>query len=254
MSELRRDPIIGQWVIVNNDKPLGPDSYEKQDQTPKHTATCQFCPGKEHQTPPEVAAIRSDGSHADGGDWQVRVVPNKFPALKIEGDIDERTQGIFDMSNGIGAHEVVIETPEHDKNFADYSKEEIINVIKQYQDRIIDLTQDKRFKYVIVFKNYGESAGTSVEHAHSQIIALPMIPKYVAEEIEGANRYYEEHKRCVFCDMITQEHEDHKRIIMENDDFIAFCPFVPRYAFECWIMPKHHDSRFAAINEGGRAG
>jgi UDPglucose--hexose-1-phosphate uridylyltransferase len=122
-------------------------------------------------------------------------------------------------------------------------------VLKQYQRRIIDLTGDKRFKYIIVFKNYGKSAGTSVEHAHSQIIALPMVPKYVAEEIEGARAYYEQNQRCVFCDIIDQEHQDQARIIAENDDFIAFCPFVPRYAFECWVAPKRHDSKFVAMDE-----
>ena len=248
MSELRRDPIIGQWVIVHKEDSLGPESYEKQDQTPRHAATCQFCPGREHQTPPEVDAIRDKGSAANTPNWQVRVVPNKFPALKIEGTLDERTDGLFDMSNGIGAHEVLIETPEHEKNIAEYTQKEVSNVIKQYQSRIIDLTGDKRFKYILVFKNYGESAGTSVEHAHSQIIALPMIPKYVAEKIEGAGVYYDKHQRCVFCDMIKQEYEDQKRILTENDDFIAFCPFVPRYAFEFWIMPKRHDSRFTTID------
>lgn len=251
MSELRRDPIIGQWVIVNKEDSLGPESYEKEDQTLKHAETCQFCPGKERQTPPEVDAVRKSGSVADTPDWQVRVVPNKFPALKIEGDLDERTEGLFDMSNGIGAHEVLIETPDHEKNIADYTQEEVFNVIKQYQSRIIDLAGDKRFKYILVFKNYGESAGTSVEHAHSQIIALPMIPKYVAEKIDGAKAYYDRNQRCILCDIIEQEHQDQNRILLENDDFIAFCPFVPRYAFEFWIVPKRHDSTFAVIDDDG---
>jgi len=252
MSELRRDPIIGQWVVVQKENSLGPESYEKEDQTIKHMETCQFCPGKEYQTPPEVDAIRKNGSKADTPDWQVRVVPNKFPALKIEGDLDERKEGLFDMSNGIGAHEVLIETPDHEKNFAEYTQEEVSNVIKQYQSRIIDLTGDKRFKYILIFKNYGESAGTSVEHAHSQIIALPMIPKYVAEKIDGAKAYYDQNQHCVFCDIIEQEHQDQNRILLENDDYIAFCPFVPRYAFEFWIVPKRHDSTFVTIDDNGR--
>ena len=252
MSELRRDPVIGQWVIVHKEGSLGPESYEKEDQAPKHAATCQFCPGREYQTPPEVDAIRTNGSKANTPDWQVRVVPNKFPALKIEGDLDGRVNGLFEMSNGIGAHEVLIETPDHNKNIADYTQKEVSNVIKLYQKRIVDLTGDKRFKYIIIFKNYGESAGTSVEHAHSQIIALPMIPKYVAQKIEGAKAYYDQKKRCIFCDIIEQEHQDQSRILVENDDFIAFCPFVPRYAFEYWIMPKEHDSKFATIDSGRR--
>jgi len=232
MIELRRDPIIGQWVSVCVRNSLGPEHYEKEDQSSKHEATCQFCPGKEHHTPPEVDAIRAKRSEANRLDWQARVIPNKFPALKIEGNIDERTEGIFQLSNGVGAHEVIIETPVHGKNLADYTTEEMTNVIKLYQRRLRDLTGDKRFKYIIIFKNYGESAGTSVEHAHSQIIALPMIPKYVLEKLEGTKAYYNQHQRCVFCDMIQQEYQDKKRIFSENEDFIAFCPFVSRYAFD----------------------
>jgi len=252
MPELRRDPIIGQWVSVYTEDSLGPQHYEGQDHTPRHEATCQFCPGREHQTPPEVDAIRPNGSGPNEPGWQVRVVPNKFPALKIEGDIEERREGLFDMSNGIGAHEVLIETPVHSKNLADFSQKEVENVIKLYQSRLRDLTKDKRFKYIMIFKNYGESAGASVEHPHSQIIALPMIPKYVLEELEGAKAYHERHKRCVFCDIVEQEHKDQSRIVSENDDFIAFCPFVPRYAFEYWIMPKQHISKFAQMKEQGR--
>ena len=253
MTELRRDPVIGQWVNVHTEDSLGPDRYDKEDQTPRHEATCQFCPGREHQTPPEVDAVRVKNSAPNAPGWQVRVVPNKFPALKIEGNIDMAKEGMFDMSNGIGAHEVLIETPVHGKNLADFTEKETADVIKLYQNRMRDLTGDTRFKYIIIFKNYGESAGTSVEHAHSQIIALPMIPKYVLEKIEGAKAYYNEHKRCVFCDMVTQEREDQKRIFCENDDFIAFCPFVSRYAFEYWIMPQHHDSNFAEMNDKKRA-
>jgi len=252
MTELRRDPIIGQWVVVHTDDSLAPEQYEKEDQAPRHAETCQFCPGREHQTPPEVGAIRAEGSAPNTQGWQARVVPNKFPALKIEGNFDERKKGLFNMSNGIGAHEVLIETPVHGKNLADFTQDEAANVIELYQRRLRDLTGDKRFKYIIIFKNYGESAGTSVEHAHSQIIALPMIPKYVLEELEGAKAYSKRTRRCVFCDMIKQERKDKNRIISENDDFIAFCPFVPRYAFECWIVPKKHHSKFAEMEDKGR--
>ena len=252
MTELRRDPVIGQWVNVHVEDSLGPDHYEKEDQTPKHEATCQFCSGREHLTPPEVDAIRANDSAPNTPDWQVRVVPNKFPVLKIEGNIDEAKEGMFNFSNGVGAHEVLIETPAHNKNLADFTEGEVRDVIRLYQNRLRDLTRDRRFKYIIIFKNYGELAGTSVEHAHSQIIALPMIPKYVQEKIDGAKAYYDQHKRCVFCDMASQEREEKKRIFCENKDFIAFCPFVSRYAFEYWIMPRQHDSKFVEMNDKKR--
>lgn len=249
MGEFRRDPILGQWVVVQTEDSLHPRDYEKEDNAIKHWATCQFCPGKEFLTPPEVDALRDPETQANKPGWKVRVVSNKFPALRIEGNIDYRSLGIFEMSNGIGAHEVLIETPDHDKQLADLSEDEVVNVLKKYKSRLLDLTGDKRFKYVIIFKNFGESAGATVEHAHSQIIALPMVPKYVLEELEGTKHYYDNNSRCVFCDMLKQEYEDKERIISQNDDFVSFCPFVPRYPFECWIFPKKHSFDFAHISE-----
>jgi len=247
MSELRRDPILGRWVVINTDASLSPKDFEKEEHVYKHADTCQFCYEREQYTPPEVFAIRSEGTEANASGWNVRVVPNKFPALKIEGELDKRGIGIFDISNGVGAHEVLIETPDHYKNFADFNDHEIVNYFRACQSRLISLAKDKRFKYIMIFKNYGESAGTSVEHAHSQIIALPMVPKYVQEELEGAQYYYNYRGRCVFCDMIDQEHQDKERIIAENDDFIAFCPFVPRFPFESWVIGKEHDSNFCSL-------
>ncbi len=250
MPEYRRDPILGQWVIVHTDDSWEPDKYPKEEQKQWHKATCPFCPGREHFTPKEVDAVRFNGSQANSSDWKVRVVPNKFPALKIEGEIGKHLQGIYDASNGVGAHEVLIETPFHEKNMADYSTDELVYVIQKYQSRVVDLTGDKRFKYIIIFKNYGTAAGASIEHAHSQIIALPMIPKYVLQEIEGAKRYYTKHNRCVFCDIVKQEYENNLRIIADNENFVSFSPFVPRYPFENWIFPKKHTSDFASINPG----
>lgn len=253
MAQVRRDPVIGRWVIVEQrEKSLSPADYEKEPHVIKQDAVCQFCAGREAQTPPEVDAIRAGAYAPNASGWQARVVPNKFPALRIEGELDRRGVGLYDMSNGIGAHEVLIETPEHNKNFADYSLEEVINVIKLYQSRSASLARDKRFKYIMIFKNYGQSAGASVEHAHSQIIALPMVPKYVAEELEGAKQYYDFRGRCVFCDMIAQEYQDQRRIITSNDGFVSFCPFVPRFPFESWIFPKDHASDFVTLQETER--
>ena len=249
MAELRRDPIVGRWVIINTEDSMTPDDFEKEDQTPKHQATCQFCYGREHQTPPEIEASRAPGTAPNTPGWSVRVVPNKFPALRIEGNIDRRGMGVFTLANGIGAHEVVIETPDHNKALADLSKEEFLEVIRKFCSRSWNLAQDKRFKYIIIFKNFGGSAGTSVEHGHSQIIALPMVPKHVLEELEGARRYHELRERCIFCDVIQQEYQDKERIVVENKNFVVFCPYVPRYAFECWVLPKRHIPHFFEMSE-----
>lgn len=249
MAELRKDPVVGRWVIVNVDDSQEPATFEKEDHSLKQQATCQFCNGRENQTPPEIEVVRPGHTAPNTPGWSVRVVANKFPALRIEGELDRRGVGIFDMSNGIGAHEVVIETPIHTKEMADFTVQEMRDVVRKYHSRSVGLSQDKRFRYVLIFRNFGESAGASLEHSHSQIIALPMVPKYVLEELEGAQYYYGYRGRCIFCDMITQEYQDKERIVAENKDFIVFCPFTPRYAFESWIMPKRHSAHFTDMSE-----
>ncbi len=254
MSELRRDPITGRWAIINTDQPMRPEDFEKARHVPRQVQTCQFCPGKESQTPPEIDAVRKPGTKPDTPGWLVRDVANKFPALRIEGDLNKRGIGLFDMSNGVGAHEVVIETPEHFRDLADFAEEDIINVLKIYRARYLGLARDKRFKYILIFRNFGEEAGASIEHPHSQIIALPMVPKYVLDKISGAQNYFEYRGRPVFSDMITQEQDNRERIVAQNDDFLAFCPYVPRYAFEFWIMPKVQQEHFSDMNEKQQAG
>lgn len=253
MLEVRRDPVIGRWVMVHKrEGSLGPADYDKEKHVLKQEAVCQFCSGREAQTPPEVDAIRPGPYAPNAPGWLTRVVPNKFPALRIEGNLDRRGVGLYDMTNGVGAHEVLIESPDHARNLADFTVDEVVNVIKLFQSRSASLARDKRFKYIMIFKNYGQSAGASVEHAHSQIIALPMVPKYVAEELEGAKKYYDFRGRCVFCDMIQQEYHDQRRIITSNDGFVSFCPFVPRFPFESWIFPKDHATDFVTMDEANR--
>ncbi len=249
MGELRRDPVVGRWVIVETEHPDRPENLTQEPHVFKQEGTCQFCYGREAQTPPEIEASRLQGTGANAPGWKVRVIPNKFPALTIEGQLEKRGVGIYDLSNGIGAHEVVIETPEHRKGMADLSDEEVLEVIRKYKSRTLALSQDRRLKYVLIFKNYGESAGASLEHGHSQIIALPMVPKYVLEELEGAKHYFDYRGRCVFCDLLSQELLEKTRIVVENKNFLAFCPFAPRFPFETWIVPKEHNAFFGDISD-----
>ncbi len=253
MPELRREPVVGRWVVIKSEPALSPADFEKEDHTPRKKATCPFCEGKEYLTPHEVQAVRSEESKPNTAGWKVRVVPNKFPALQSDGIYEKLGVGIYDTTTGIGAHEVVIETPDHDKQLADLSVEDLQKVIETYIARAKELSRDKRFKYICIFKNFGESAGASIEHAHSQIIALPMVPKFVSEELEGSQYYFRYRGRCIYCDIIHQEHYDKERIVSENSDFIAFCPFAPRFAFETWIMPKRHAADFTSINSIERA-
>jgi UDPglucose--hexose-1-phosphate uridylyltransferase len=171
-------------------------------------------------------------------------VPNKFPALQVEGGLDREGDGMFDRMNGIGAHEVIIETPDHDKTFASMSVPEIERVLSAFRERIRDLKQDHRLRYILVFKNQGATAGATLEHAHSQLIALPVVPDFVREEIEGARRHFAAKERCVFCDIVRQEVTDGVRVIQENADVIALAPYAPRFPFETWLLPRRHASRF----------
>ncbi|UCB56640.1 MAG: galactose-1-phosphate uridylyltransferase [Candidatus Omnitrophota bacterium] len=246
MDQLRKDPITGRWVIVFTDKPRRPKDFEIEADR-KGTGPCPFCYGHEGMTPPEIQAHREGATSPNSPGWSTRVVPNKFPALKIEGDLNRQGLGMFDMSNGVGAHEVIIETPDHNKTLADLMDHEVEKVIWAYRDRSVDLHGDKRFRYIMLFKNQGYSAGASLSHSHSQLIALPMVPKNVREELIGSTTYYEYRERCIFCDMISQETGEKERVICENSRFMAFAPFASRFPFEVWILPKEHHSDFSLI-------
>ncbi|HTZ11365.1 MAG TPA: galactose-1-phosphate uridylyltransferase [Candidatus Margulisiibacteriota bacterium] len=243
MSELRRDSVAGRWVIVDTDHPNKPEDFEYEQYVPKG-GTCPFCYGSEQMTPPEIEAFRDNGTSPNTPGWKVRVVPNKFPALQIEGDLDRRGLGIYDMTNGIGAHEVLVESPYHHKDIPDLMENEIELFLAMCCRRGQDLARDKRFKYIMLFRNYGHAAGASLEHPHTQIVALPMIPKNVMEEIKGAEKYFEYRERCLFCDMIRQEIQEQERVISENEHFLSFCPFASRFPFEIWIIPKRHSGHF----------
>jgi UDPglucose--hexose-1-phosphate uridylyltransferase len=246
MNELRREPITGRWIVVCLDRLPEVSDFIREPHA-KSGEGCAFCYGQESMTPPEIVAHRKSGQ-ANSPNWSVRVVPNKYPALKIEGELNREGVGVFDMMNGVGAHEVIIETPDHFRDMAGLTYPEMEEVVWAYLARSIDLRRDKRFKYILIFKNYGRSAGASLEHPHSQLIALPIVPKRVQEEIEGASRYYEYKERCVFCDMLRAELEEKDRIIYQDDRFLAFCPYVSRFSYEIWVLPKRHQSDFSMMD------
>ncbi len=205
---------------------------------------CPFCAGREELTPREVLAYRQNGGAPNSPGWDLRVVPNKFPALKVEGGLEREAEGIFDRMNGVGAHEVIIETPQHDKTFAVMTEPEIERVLWAYRERMLDLKQDRRFRYILIFKNHGAAAGATLEHAHSQLIALPIVPDFVRAEIEGARQHFAAKERCVFCDIIRQELAAARRVILENADMVAIAPYAPRFPFETWLLPRRHGARF----------
>jgi UDPglucose--hexose-1-phosphate uridylyltransferase len=231
-------------VIISTRRRKRPNDFRIERSTTLGGTYCPFCPGREDMTPPEVLAFRQQGGPANGPGWDLRVVPNKFPALQVEGTLDREGEGLFDRMNGIGAHEVIIETPDHAKTLATMTEPEIERILWAFRERILDLKKDRRFRYILIFKNHGAAAGASLEHSHSQLIALPIVPDFVREELEGSKRHYEAKERCVFCDIIRQEIASDRRIIQEDADIIALAPYAPRFAFETWILPRRHGARF----------
>lgn len=249
MPELRHDPIQKRWVIIATERARRPSDFRIERDTAAD-GKCPFCYGNEGMTPPEIRVVR-DGSVPNSPGWKVRVVPNKFPALRIEGDLDRAAAGQYDRMNGIGAHEVIIETPHHDKDLADLSIDEITLVLAMYRDRIMDLRNDPRFRYVLVFRNRGSAAGASLAHPHSQLIATPVTPRTVAMELDSAREHYMAKERCIFCDIITQELETHSRIVAADSDFVSWCPYASRFPFEVTLAPRRHSHDFAMMDDAG---
>ncbi len=250
MPELRKDPIINRWVIIATERAKRPvDFAHAEEQVDVSADGCPFCEGAEKKTPPEIYAIRAGRTLPDTPGWSVRVVPNKFPALKIEGEMDKFAIGIYDRMNGIGAHEVIIETTDHRKKLEMQTVEDLYNVFETYSKRLTDLKKDERFRYILVFKNEGTTAGASLTHPHSQLIATPVTPKRIREELIGAQHHFEERDRCIFCDIIREELRQEERIIYENNAFVSFCPFASRFPFEIWVVPKKHSPDYEAMDK-----
>ncbi len=250
MPEFRKDPVVGRWVIVSAERGTLPSDYAtKKDKG--EGWFCPFCMGNESMTPPEIFAFRKEGTEPDSPGWNIRVVPNKFPLFSSQPHrgMEREREGIFDKMSGVGKHEIIIESPDHDKELTDLPLTTLKKILFVYKMRTEELSKDPRFRYVVIFKNRGREAGASLEHSYSQIIALPIVPKGILEELNGGKRYHRDHDRCIFCDMVEQECQSGLRIIEENEDFITFAPFAARFPFETWIMPKVHMSNYRMIQQ-----
>lgn len=246
MSDLRKDPIVGRWVIIAPERHKRPHDNTTV-QYNGNPENCPFCAGNESQTPKEIMAYRKPGSQPNQPGWWLRVIPNKYPALKPEDDYERNTRGMFASITGKGHHEVIIETPEHDHSLSKMSTHEISEILWAYRDRILNLQEHKEIRYIILFKNSGREAGASLEHPHSQLIGLPVVPKRVQEEIDSAFDYFRLHDSCVFCDYIAEERAGKERIIYENETICCLAPYASRFPYEIWVLPKHHQSAFEQI-------
>jgi UDPglucose--hexose-1-phosphate uridylyltransferase len=251
MSDLRKDPIVGRWVIIAHERAKRPHDFKGEPQGQFDGGLCPFCEGQEDKTPPEIVAYRERGTRPNGPGWRIRVVPNKFPALKVEGNLNKRGEGIYDKMAGVGAHEVIIESPQHHVSMATLGEENIREVLWVYRDRLVDLKKDSRLVHGMLFKNVGAAGGASLEHTHSQLIVTPIVPISVWEEMTGALEFFNYRGRCIYCDMVQEELANEKRIVLDTTHFTAFCPYASRFPFETWILPKTHSSHFENIPKQG---
>ena len=251
MPELRKDYVTDTWVVFSTVRSKRPGEF-KFESRPTPPEKCPFCIGHEHMTPPEILAYRKEGA-ANSAGWWIRCVPNKYPALSVEGEVRRHVSQLFHSVNGVGAHEVIVETPDHDTPLPELSDFQVKEVIIAYKQRYLDLIKDKRFKYILIFKNHGEKAGASLSHPHSQLIATPIVPRRIMEEVNAATRYYESTGgACIWCEVIETELEEEKRVVSENDMFVSISPFAARFPFETWILPKAHETAFEDITDEER--
>jgi UDPglucose--hexose-1-phosphate uridylyltransferase len=252
MSQLRQNPATKEWVIVATERARRPEDFpvpRRPRVTEPFEKSCPFCPGNEGLTPPEIIAYRGEESAANGPGWRVRVVPNRFAALGPEGTPERRGEaGFFRSMDGLGAHEVIIESPTHNLSLATMEPRQVEEVVLACRERYLALARDPRIQLVIVFKNHGRGAGTSLEHPHSQIVATPIVPTRVRYWLEEAMRYYDDNGRCVYCDVIKEERADRSRIVLETNEYIVLEPFAARTPFDTWIMPKSHAASFGSIS------
>ena len=288
MPQLRQNIATKEWVIIATERAKRPEDFLKKDKSkftlPEYSNDCPFCPGNEHMSPVEHYAIRDNipgpnvAAGADAtrgksktapeesnttpkdtsahhqqdkhsGNWRIRVIPNKFPALVPKGKKELYHKGIVRNITGFGIHEVIIDTPKHNDNPALYSVAQTLDLITTYKNRYISALTDERVEAVIIFKNHGDAAGRSLVHPHSQLVATPIVATHIRDRIEEAMRYYDDHMECVFCRMIKEELEARERIVIESEYFVVFVPYAAISPFHLWVFPKRHIACFPVINE-----
>jgi UDPglucose--hexose-1-phosphate uridylyltransferase len=242
MHELRKDILLGRWVEVLSES-QAPTDYQIPPRDEEDVHGCILCPGREHDAPPEITSIRMAGTTK----WWTRVLPSFRPMFQVEGDLGRKGVGIYDRMNSIGANEIIVESPEHDSRPEDMGLEQMIRVITLYRNRVADLQKDSRLRYVLIYKDSGKNAGEIFSHPVSFLMATPVIPMIVKDELDNAKQYFAYKERCIFCDIITEELRVGERIILETRNFVAFCPYAAQLPFESWIIPKRHSCAFHEI-------
>ena len=246
MSELRKDPLIDRWVIIATERSKRPHADRTTTNSDRHEP-CPFCAGREWETPPEVLAYRDPSAPANTPGWKVRVVPNKYPALAGVEDISQPTDSSYVALSGVGAHEVIIESPRHCLSMGDLGEGQVEDVLRAYRERLICLQKDQRWKSILIYKNEGSAAGATLEHVHSQLLALPIVPREIEQEWRALVSHHDATNSCLYCEMLDTERADGRRILFETAAFIGFCPFASRFPFEICLVPKKHSPAFETM-------
>jgi UDPglucose--hexose-1-phosphate uridylyltransferase len=241
LPELRQDPLLGHWVIVAPERAQRPHAFE-EDPPVRSRRRCPFCPGHEDETPPEIFSLRDAGAPDTPG-WRVRVVPNKFPALLPEAAPIAGARGAWGRQAGFGVHEVIIEDADHAATLGGLSAARIAELLAVIRRRFRALSADPRIRYVCYFKNHGRAAGATLEHTHSQLVGLPLVPKLVTEAIRAARRRYRPAGRCFFCTLVETEAAG-ARVVLESPGAVSLAPYAARAPYETWIVPRRHRSHF----------
>ena len=248
MSEIRYDRLHDTHVIISPERLHRPDCNFSAEQAKSSDKACPFCEGNEKMTPPEIFSIRAKDSFANEKRWQTRVVPNLYKAVQIEA-AHQHHFGLFEYWEGFGAHEVIIDTPEHHTSMAQWSEENVIQWLKTLRARTADLRNDHRIAYISLFKNEGKEAGSTQAHSHTQLIGLPIIPKVQREEFQRSYEHYKQHAEPILGSLLKHEEEDAQRIIAKAGDFTAFCPYASAYPFEVMISSKEALGQIDTISD-----
>ncbi len=248
MHELRKDILLGRWIEVLSES-KEPSEYHLHIGKGSAERSCILCSGRENETPREITSVRKPGTLPNTSGWWVRAIPSFNPLFTVEGDLNRRGVGIYDRMNNIGANEVLIESPQHNVRPEDMGLEQMIRVIRLYRDRIVDLNKDLRLRYILISKNSILDPWDTFFHPVSFLVATPVIPKKIKDELENAKQYYDYKERCIFCDIIREELRVGERIILETRKFVCFCPYASTFPFESWIIPKRHSCDFQEISD-----
>ncbi len=257
MSELRQDPPTRRWVVFATERAKRPKDFVSagpRPELPERDPDCPFCPGNEGKTPPETLAYAPEARAPNAPGWQVRVVPNAFAALRPEGELKVDDPFFYTRATGVGAHEVLVESPQHNRSPAHMSVDELALVVRAAAERFVHLAGDHRLSYIAFFRNKGKAAGSSLLHPHSQIIATPVAPTHIRDEIEQARRYYDDRVGCAYCDVLERERTEGRRVVADTGQYLVFEPFASRWPFETWIVPWEHRSIVDPADEGALVG